>query len=114
MRGLFCLGHQPAQMRLRTIAKVVLLDGAIAEVEKPQTQAKFAVRSSLHHPMALKNHQKPVGRAFVQLERRRNLRQPKRRFALAEQVQNGEGPIQSLDFVGSLGSSVSHFDPPCR
>ena len=59
--------------------------------------------------MPLQNHQKAVRGALMQLQRRGNLRQSQRRIAFSEQVQNGKGPVQGLNFVGALRSGVSHI-----
>ena len=44
MRRLLGFGHQAPQVRLRAVAQIVLLNGAIAEVEQPQAEPEFAVR----------------------------------------------------------------------
>jgi hypothetical protein len=45
-----------------------------------------------------------MGRALVQLERGRNLRQSERSLAFTQQIEHGEGPVQGLNFVGALRS----------
>jgi hypothetical protein len=51
-----------------------------------------------------------VGGAFVQLKGKSDLRQAQRGVALAEQVQYGEGPVESLDFIGASQIIVPHYD----
>jgi hypothetical protein len=106
--------NEAAQVRLGAIAEVVLLDGAIAKIEKAKAEAEFSVGRALDHAMALKNHEEAVRSAFVQLQRSGNLCQSERGFTFAEQVENGKGTIEGLDFVGALGSGVSHVDPLFR
>jgi hypothetical protein len=101
-------------VRLSALAKVVLLDGAIAKVEEPQAEAKFSAGGALNHVMTLKNHEEAVRRAFVQLERGSHLRESERCIAFSEQVKDCKCTIQGLNFVCSLGSGVSHYEPPCR
>ena len=48
---------------------------------------------------------------LCKLERRSNLSQAERGFALAEQVEDSEGPVQSLNFICALRGGVSHIDP---
>jgi hypothetical protein len=55
-------------MRLGTVAQVILLDGAIAEVEEAQAEPEFAVDRALNHAVPLKNHEEAVRRAFMQLQ----------------------------------------------
>ena len=102
VRGLLGLGHQAAQVRLGAVAQIVLLDGAVAEIEEPQAQAELAARGALHHAVPLQNHQKAVRGALVQLQGRGNLRQSQRRIALPKQIQYGKSPVQGLNFVGAL------------
>ena len=78
----------------------------------PSRNLPFA--RALHHVVPLQNHQKPVRGALVQLQRRCNLRQAERRFALTQQIQNSKCPVQSLNFICALGSCVSHIGPLFR
>ena len=109
MRGLLRLGNQAAKVRLRTLAQVILLNGTIAKIEKTKSEPELAVARALNHVVPLEDHQEAVRRALVQLQRRRYLRQSQRRFAFAKQIQNGESPVQSLNFVCTLRCCVSHF-----
>ena len=95
MRRLLGLGHQPAQVRLGAVAQIVLLDGAVAEVEEPQPKAELPAGRALHHAMPLQNHQEAVRGALVQLQRRGHLRQAQRRVALAKQIQNGKSAVEA-------------------
>jgi hypothetical protein len=47
----------------------------------------------------------------VQLQGQGNLRQSQRRIALSQQIQNGKGAVEGLNFVGALRGFVSHDDP---
>ena len=111
VRSLLGFRNQAAQVWLGTISQVVLLDSAIAKVKQSQAETKLAVGRAFHHAMALKNHEKAVGRAFVQLQRRSNLRQSERRAALTEQIQDRKGPVKRLHFVNTLRSGVAHIGP---
>jgi hypothetical protein len=106
VRRLFGLGNQAAQVRLRAVAQIVLLNRPVAEVEQPQPQAELAVRGALHHAVPLQNHQEAVRRALVQLQRRGHLRQAERRLALAKQIQYGKSPVEGLNFVGALNRGM--------
>ena len=101
MRGLLGLVDQAAQVRLGAVAQVVLLNGPVAQVKQPQTEAELACGGAFHHAVPLQNHQEAVRGALVQLQGRRNLRQSQRCIALREQIQNGKSPVQGLNFVGA-------------
>src|SRR6266702_8994565 len=53
MRRFLGFHHQFAQMWLGAIAQIVLLDGPVAKVEKPQTKSKLAIYGTLHHVVTL-------------------------------------------------------------
>src|SRR6185437_12963067 len=114
MRRLLGLGHQSAQVRLGPVAQIVLFDGAVAKIEKPQPKPEFAGPRALDHAVPLQNHQEAVCRALVQLQRGRNLRQAQRHIAFSQQIQYGKRAVQSLNLVGALRGSVSHIGPLYR
>src|SRR6185437_12194018 len=114
MRRLLGLGHQSAQVRLGPVAQIVLLDGAVAKIEKPQPKPEFAGPRALDHAVPLQNHQEAVCRALVQLQRGRNLRQAQRHIAFSQQIQYGKRAVESLNLIGTLRGSVSHIGPLYR
>ena len=94
---LLSFGYQAAQVRLGALAQIVLLNGAIAEVEQPQAQPELAAGSALDHVVPLEHHQEAVRGALVKLQRGSHLRQAQRSLALAEQIENRESAIQELE-----------------
>ena len=107
-------GHQAAQVRLGAFAQIVLLNRAIAEIEQPQAQPELAVGGALHHVVAFEHHQKAVRGALVKLQRGSDLRQAQRSLTFAEQIENRESAVQSLNLICALGGSVSHSGPLFR
>jgi hypothetical protein len=109
------LSHQAAQVRLGALAQIVLLDGAVAEVEQPQAQPELAVGSAFHHVMAFEHHEKAVRSALVKLQGRGNLGQAQRSLTFTEQIQDRKGAVQSLNFISAMrGRCVSHYGPLFR
>src|SRR5580700_6099478 len=101
-------------MWLRALPQVILLDGTVAKIKQPQAQPELSVTGALDHAMALKNHQKTMSRALMQLQRRGDLGQTQRRLTLPQEIQNGKCPVEGLNFIGALRRSVSHCGPRFR
>jgi hypothetical protein len=114
VRSLLGFRHEPAQVRLRAIAQIVLLNGAVAKIKQPQAKAELAAGRALNHTMPLQHHKKAVRRALMQLQRGGHLRQTQGSFTFAQQIQNRKGPVKGLNLVSALGSCVSHIDPLFR
>jgi hypothetical protein len=64
--------------------------------------------------MAFEDHEEAVGGAFVQLERGRYLCKAERRVTFTKEIKDGKGPVEGLDFVGTVGGCVSHYGLPFR
>jgi hypothetical protein len=54
---------------LGSLAQVVLFDGAVSKIKKPESKAKLAARRALYHVMAFQHHQETVRGALVKLQR---------------------------------------------
>jgi hypothetical protein len=102
MRSLFGFSDQLAQVGLSAVAQVVLIDGPVTQIEEPETETEFAAGGALNHAMAFENHEKTMRGTFMQLQRRGNLCQTLRRVALAKQIEDGEGSVKGLNFIGTL------------
>ena len=111
VRGLLGFCDEAAEMGLGAVAEVVLLNGAVAEVEEAQAETELAGGGALDHAMALENHEESMGGALVKLQSRSDLRQAEGGIALAEKVEYGKGPVEGLDFVGTCGGCVAHSAP---
>jgi hypothetical protein len=114
VRCLLGLRDEAAEVGLGAFPKVVLFDGAIAEVEQAQAKPELAVRGAFDHVMPFEHHEETVRGALMELQRRSYLSQAQRSLAFAEQIQNRKSTVQSLNFISALRGSVSHSGPLFR
>jgi hypothetical protein len=107
-------GDETAQVGLSALAEIVLLNGAVSEVEEAETEAELSGGGPLNHAVALQHHEEAVRGALVQLQRRCNLGQTQGNLALAKQIKYSKGTVECLNFICPLRGGVSHFDPLFR